>query len=151
LSIGRINSLTNSSTVRPLRGCALWASVSKAASTAAAVAAETRPSLALRCLAGPAGFDCSASGYSARAKGACRGIPPSSAIFASVSSLRISDTVLADAAVRAARVAGGGIAAGAAPRNGRGSPASVGALSCAGSSLAMIWRMEARISSIEGS
>jgi hypothetical protein len=43
LSIGRMSSLTTSSIVRPLRTCAVWASVLKAAPTAAVVAAERRP------------------------------------------------------------------------------------------------------------
>src|SRR6516164_7298621 len=43
LSIGRRSSLTTSSRVRPLRACAVRASASKAASTAAVVAAESRP------------------------------------------------------------------------------------------------------------
>ena len=48
LSMGRISSLTSSSTVRPRRGCAVCASALKAASSAAVVAGESRPSLVER-------------------------------------------------------------------------------------------------------
>src|SRR5262249_34220256 len=54
LSMGRISSLTSSSTVRPRRGCAVWASVLNAASSAAVVAGERRPSLLGPCPAAEA-------------------------------------------------------------------------------------------------
>src|SRR5262245_33692190 len=52
--MGRISSLTSSSTVRPRRGCAVCASVLNAASSAAVVAGESRPSLLAPCPAAEA-------------------------------------------------------------------------------------------------
>jgi hypothetical protein len=69
---------------------------------------------------------------------------PKFGLFPSISSSRI-----AGAALAAGRDAG--IAGGAAARNGSRPAASVGWLCFAGSSSAMILRMEARISSIDGS
>src|SRR5262249_54987194 len=81
LSIGRSNSLTNSSSVRPLHPCALRASVSKAAPTAAVVAAERRPrsSTAVGCVsrvgAGSGAAVASLSPGSALAAGGWRDAP----------------------------------------------------------------------------
>ncbi len=112
LSIGRSNSLTTSSSVRPLRACAVRASASKAASTAAVVAAERRPrsSIAGRRVSsagagsGAAGASVGADSWLAAA--GWRDVPRRWASIASISSSVFGG---ADAAAAAGAMRGGGV------------------------------------------